>query len=187
MPKGQLSRVPWPGSSWMSFTFQPALQVLQQPHKHSYSLQLYSYSHSVSIALHSVCSMCSFWFLKLSPATSKHQNDTWRTTSHIGLTHPPCLFQLPSLTDQQLQLTVREWCLHAPYLLTKHTICWPINVILSAVQKNHGLLALTDEESRFPEANGRSLATKLHNTHSNNTSGSTWWRDHITLCWTCEC
>ena len=27
--------VPWPGNFWMLFTFQPALQVLQQPHKHS--------------------------------------------------------------------------------------------------------------------------------------------------------
>jgi len=40
MPKGQLSGVPWPGNSWMPFTFQPALRVLQQPHKHSHSLQL---------------------------------------------------------------------------------------------------------------------------------------------------
>jgi len=39
MPKGQLSRVPWPGNTWMPFTFQPALRVLQQPHKHSDSLQ----------------------------------------------------------------------------------------------------------------------------------------------------
>jgi len=30
MPKGQLSRVPWPGNLWMPFTFRPALQVLQQ-------------------------------------------------------------------------------------------------------------------------------------------------------------
>jgi len=39
MPKGQLSRVPWPGNSWMPFTFQPALWVPQQTHKHSHSLQ----------------------------------------------------------------------------------------------------------------------------------------------------
>jgi len=31
--------VPWPGNSSMPFTFQPALQALQQPHKHSRSLQ----------------------------------------------------------------------------------------------------------------------------------------------------
>jgi len=40
MPKDQLSRVPWPGNSWMSFTLQPAFLALQQPHKHSHSLQL---------------------------------------------------------------------------------------------------------------------------------------------------
>jgi len=39
MPKDQLSRVPWPGNSWMPFTFQPTLRALQQPHKHSHSLQ----------------------------------------------------------------------------------------------------------------------------------------------------
>jgi len=33
MRKDQVSRVPWP------FTFQPALRVPQQPHKHSNSLQ----------------------------------------------------------------------------------------------------------------------------------------------------
>jgi len=31
MPKGVISRVPWPGKSWMPFALQPALQVLQQP------------------------------------------------------------------------------------------------------------------------------------------------------------
>jgi len=40
MQKGQLSRVSWPGNSWMPFTFQPALQVLQQPHKQSHSLEV---------------------------------------------------------------------------------------------------------------------------------------------------
>jgi len=39
MLKGQLSTVPWPGNSWMPFTFQPALWACQQPHKHSHSLQ----------------------------------------------------------------------------------------------------------------------------------------------------
>jgi len=37
MPKGQLSRIPWPG---MLFTSQAALWALQQHHKHSCSLQL---------------------------------------------------------------------------------------------------------------------------------------------------
>ena len=40
MPKSQLSGVPWPRSSWMLFTFQPALRALQQPHIHTHSSQL---------------------------------------------------------------------------------------------------------------------------------------------------
>ena len=36
MLKSQLSRVPWPADSWILFTFQPTLQVLQQPtNKHT--------------------------------------------------------------------------------------------------------------------------------------------------------
>ena len=46
-----------------------------------------------------------------------------------------------------------------------------MTVIIFAAQKNLGLLALIDEESRFPRASDQSLATKLHNTHSNNTIG----------------
>jgi len=37
MLKGQLSRVPWPGNSWIPFTFQPALWALQQPHIHTHT------------------------------------------------------------------------------------------------------------------------------------------------------
>jgi len=33
------------------------------------------------------------------------------------------------------------------------------------VQKNTGLLALIDEESKFSRATDQTLATKLHNTH----------------------
>ena len=40
MPKGQLSRVPWPGSCRRLFTFQAVLRPLQQTHKHSCSLHL---------------------------------------------------------------------------------------------------------------------------------------------------
>ena len=40
MPKGHLFRVPWPGNSWMPFTFQSAHRALQQSHKRSHSLQL---------------------------------------------------------------------------------------------------------------------------------------------------
>ena len=45
MMKDQLSRVPWPGSSWMAFTFQPVLQTLQQPHKHSHAAHLLRGQH----------------------------------------------------------------------------------------------------------------------------------------------
>jgi len=55
MPKGQLSRVPWPGNSWMPFTFQPALRAIHQPHKHSYSLQL-----ATDTSLHSIGFINSF-------------------------------------------------------------------------------------------------------------------------------
>ena len=40
MPKGQHSRVPWPGSCRRLFTFQAVLRPLQQTHKHSCSLHL---------------------------------------------------------------------------------------------------------------------------------------------------
>jgi len=60
--KGELSRV---HRSGMLFTFQPALRVLQQAHKHSYSLQLYSSSHSTSTALPSIGFISCFRLLLL--------------------------------------------------------------------------------------------------------------------------
>ena len=44
MPTGRLSRVPWPGNSWMPFIFQPVLRSLQQPHEifHTHSGQLFT-------------------------------------------------------------------------------------------------------------------------------------------------
>jgi len=41
MPTGRLSRVPWPGNSWMPFIFQLVLWSLQQPHEifHTHSGQ----------------------------------------------------------------------------------------------------------------------------------------------------
>ena len=47
MPKGQLSRIPWPEDSWMLFTFQAALSVLKQPHKTFSSLQLATHTQQV--------------------------------------------------------------------------------------------------------------------------------------------
>ena len=61
MPKGQLSRVPWPGNSWMPFIFQPALRALQQPHKQSHSLQQAIHTQ-LSTSLHSIGFINSFFF-----------------------------------------------------------------------------------------------------------------------------
>jgi len=82
MLKGQLSRVPWPRNSWIPFTFQPALWVLQKPHKHSHSLQLATPSSRGYL-------QSTAW---------PHQSTEMaleRATSHIKVTHPPCLFWLP--------------------------------------------------------------------------------------------
>jgi len=57
MPKGQLSRVLWPGNHWMLFTFQSALQSLQQSNKHSYSLQLATQTELCSTSLQSAISV----------------------------------------------------------------------------------------------------------------------------------
>ena len=40
-----------------------------------------------------------------------------------------------------------------------------------SLQRTLGLLALVDEESRFPRATDHTLATKLHNTHDNGPQG----------------
>jgi len=81
MPKGQLSRTPWPGNSWMLVTFQPALRVPQQPHKHSHTLQLANHTQPA----HHYIQYELFLFFKVQEdsskycvATSKHWNDTWK-------------------------------------------------------------------------------------------------------------
>jgi len=79
MSKGQLSRIPWLGNTWMLFTFQPALQVIQQPHKHSLSLQLATDTqlghHYIHYALWTHSKRISS---KYCAATSKHLNGTWK-------------------------------------------------------------------------------------------------------------
>jgi len=93
MPKGQFSRVPWPGNSWIPFNFQPALRVLQQPHKHSHSLQQAIHTQ---LAFNSLF-LCPKGFLQ--SIMWRHQSTTRpleRAASHIKVTHPPCLFRLPS-------------------------------------------------------------------------------------------
>jgi len=74
MLKGQLSRVPWAGNSWMPFTFQPALWALQQPHKHSHTPA--SYSHWTSTSLHSMCSINSFCPRGLLQSTARPHQST---------------------------------------------------------------------------------------------------------------
>jgi len=74
MLKGQLSRVPWPGNLWMPFIFQAALQVLQQPDKHSYSLQLATHTELAHHYIH--CFINSFsvlFFFKSKRISSKYQ------------------------------------------------------------------------------------------------------------------
>jgi len=68
------------GGSWnaersTSFIFHPARWAFQQPHKHSYSLQRISSKYHGHIQ-----------------ALPGHLKGT---ASHIKVTHPPCLFQLP--------------------------------------------------------------------------------------------
>ena len=112
IPKGQLSRVPWPGNSWMPFTFQPALWVLQQPQKHSHSLQLATYSLSTSTSLHSIGFIYSFsprGFLQST--TWPHQSTVRpleRAASHIKGTRPPCLFRLPPWENVNRSTTVSD-------------------------------------------------------------------------------
>ena len=106
MPKGQLSRVPWPGNSWMSFTF-PACSSGTLAAPQTFTLTPASYSHSTSTSLHSIGFINSFCFFLLfflsqrgflQSTVRPHQSTTRpleRVTSHIKGTRPPCLFQLP--------------------------------------------------------------------------------------------
>jgi len=83
MPKGPLSRVPWPGNPWMPFTFQPALQAFQQSHKHSHSLQQATH---IELAHHYALIINFFHFFfkskristKYRVATSKRCQATWK-------------------------------------------------------------------------------------------------------------
>jgi len=91
MPKGQLSRVLWPGNSWMPFTFQPALRVLQQPHK-TITFTPASYSHWTSRSLHSICFINSFLLKGFFQSTAQPRQNAARpferATSHIKVTPP---------------------------------------------------------------------------------------------------
>jgi len=74
MPKGQLSRVPWPGNTWMPFTFQPALRALSAAPQTS-TLTPATYSHSLQLPkctqlVHHFVNMLMDFF-KVPLATSK--------------------------------------------------------------------------------------------------------------------
>jgi len=80
MLKDQLSRVPWPGNSWMPFTFQPALRSLQKPHKHLHSLQLAIHTE---LAQHYIQYAWSIFFQEdffkvYRTTTSKCRQATWK-------------------------------------------------------------------------------------------------------------
>jgi len=100
MLKGQLSRVPWPGNSWMPFTFQPAVRVLQQPQKHSHSFQLAIHTELCSTLLVSLLSICFinsfhffFFFLSKRIYSARPYQSTEmtldRTSSHINNSNLP--------------------------------------------------------------------------------------------------
>jgi len=99
MPKGQLSTVSWPGNSWMPFTFQPALWALQQPHKHSHSLQLATDTELAHHYIQYVYQLFPLFILSqigfLQSTLWPHEMALERAASHIKMTHPRCLFQLP--------------------------------------------------------------------------------------------
>jgi len=80
----------WPGNYLMPFTFQRALQALQQLHKYSHSLQLATHTevahHYIQYALSTLC---------FSSITWPHQSTEMvleRAASYIKVTHLPCLF-----------------------------------------------------------------------------------------------
>jgi len=58
-------------------------------------------------------------FLQSTAATSKHQNDIWKgATSHIKVTRPPCLFQLPPWenVNRSTTLIYSTWVMSCHYL-----------------------------------------------------------------------
>ena len=107
MPKGQLSRVPWPGSCRRLFTFQAVLRPLQQTHKHSCSLHLAIHTQ---IAHRHIQSARIASYLKkkkkkkkksvqtnLQSTARPHQSTDLkleRAASRIKERSPPCLFRL---------------------------------------------------------------------------------------------
>ena len=84
--------------------FHPAHWVLQQFHKHSHSRQLATQTelahHYIQYALATLSVFFfNFYIERVFQSTAQpHQSTKMaleRAASHIKVTHPPCLFQLP--------------------------------------------------------------------------------------------
>ena len=129
MPKGQLSRVPWPVNSWMLFTFQPALQVLQQPHKHLHSLQLANHTQLAYRYIQYALWTLSVFFLFVFQSTMWPYQSTEmaleRAASHIKVTRSPGLFRLPpwEIVSRSTTLIYGTWVRSSHYLFMRK-ITW---------------------------------------------------------------
>ena len=129
MPKGQLSRVPWPGNldavhfpacclgalaAPQTFTFtQPATDPELAHHYIQYALSTLSFflwgGRGCFVLF--VLSVERF----LQSTVQPHQSTEMaleRATSHIKVTHPPCLFQLPPWenVNSWLKIELHEVC-----------------------------------------------------------------------------
>ena len=111
MPKGRLSRVLWPGKTWMPFTFQPTLRVLQQPNTHSYSFQQAIHTQVAHTTFNRLCQFFPPFFLSprrfLQSTVRPHQGTARpleRAASHINITRPPSLFRFAAMVTRGLSL-----------------------------------------------------------------------------------
>ena len=103
----------------MPFTFQSALRVLQQPHKHSHSFQL---ANHTQLAHHHV----PFFFTskrissKYCMANQSTKMAHERAASHIKVTYPPCLFQLPPWGNVNRSTTL----INNTLVMSSHNYSW---------------------------------------------------------------
>jgi len=119
MPK--VNFLPWPGNSWMPFTFQAALLALQQPHKHSHSLQLAIHTQ---LAHHYNMHYELFHFWTTSGAriivlAAGSTMGTW-------LLYSDSVRQ--SLEDEGLCLVLQLWPWWLAFCLTKSSLCFFANL-----------------------------------------------------------
>jgi len=61
MSKGQLCRVPWPGNSWVLFTFQPALRASAAPQTKGFLQSTAQPHQSTKMELETATSHTSKW------------------------------------------------------------------------------------------------------------------------------